>query len=92
MTWRAFSAAIRWLLSGSNSRAFGRLARIFGASGPVTPMFRTRRQGGAQLSERERLASAYRKARRQHRPSKVICSRARAVTHEILARGQQWTR
>ncbi len=88
MTWPAFSAAILSRLLGSNSRAFGRLARIFGASGPVQPMFRTRRQGGAQLSERERLAREYRTARRQHRPSKAICSKAKAVTHSILARGQ----
>ena len=88
MKWRAFSAAILSRLLGSSSRAFGRLARIFGVSEPVQPMFRTRRQGGAQLSERDRLASAYRTARRQHRPSKAICSRAKSVTHSILARGR----
>ena len=92
MKWRAFSAAILSRLLGSSSRAFGRLARIFGVSGPVQPMFRTRRQGGAQLSERDRLASECRKARRQHRPVKARYSEARALTHAILARGQQWTR
>lgn len=88
MTWRAFSAAIRWLHSVTNSPAHDPNAPTGGASGPAAPMFRTRRGAGAQLSERDRLAGEYQTARRQHRPSKAICSRARDVTHGILARGQ----
>ena len=86
--WPAFSAALSQVHTVFSNLARVLSGRIGGASGPVQPMFRTRRGGGATLSERDRLASAYRKARRQHRPSKVICSRAKSVTHSILARGR----
>ena len=90
--WPAFSAALSQVHTVFSNLARVLSGRIGGASGPVQPMFRTRRGGGATLSERDRLASECRKARRQHRPVKARYSEARALTHAILARGQQWTR
>lgn len=92
MKWPAFSAALRAAHSAFSSLAFGGIGSIIGASGPVWPIVQKPRSDGALISERDRLANEYRTARRLHRPSKAIYSRARDVTHGILSRGQQWTR
>jgi hypothetical protein len=88
MKWPVFSAAILSRLSDLASRVRAGIAPTGGASGPAKPVFRSRRIAGGLLSRRDQLAGEARTARRQHRPVSPIYSRARAVTHEILARGQ----
>lgn len=90
--WANAISAVQRGLSAFNSLAFGGIGSIIGASGPVWPIVQKPRSDGALISERDRLANEYRTARRQHRPSRAIYSRARDVTHGILSRGQQWTR
>lgn len=92
MRWPASSAALSQVHTVFSNLARVLSGRICGASGPVWPIVQKPRSDGALISERDRLANEYRTARRLHRPSKAIYSRARDVTHGILSRGQQWTR
>jgi len=86
--WPASSAALSQVHTVFSSLAFGGIGSIVGAYGRVWPTGQKPKSDGALISERDRLANEYRTARRQHRPVSPIYSRARAVTHEILARGQ----
>ena len=88
-TWLgAFIAAIRSRLSATASLVRAASAPILGAFGPAKPAAPPPSFAGLLLSQRELLAAEAREARRQHRPVSAIYSRARAVTHSILARGQ----
>jgi hypothetical protein len=87
MRWPAFIAAIFSRRSAFNSRDADQSAPTSGASGHAVPIFRSQRRDGWILSERDRLATAIQKARRQRRPSKALCSEAARLTTNILAGG-----
>lgn len=87
MTWLALYAAILTRLSDLASRVRALAAPITGASGLAQRTGQTRNADAITTSARELIAHEARQARRQHRPVKPIYSRARAITHGILARG-----
>lgn len=87
MTWLALYAAIPSVLSDLASQGREAFARITGASGLAQRTGQTRNADAITTSARELIAHEARQARRQNRPVKPIYSRARAITHGILARG-----
>ncbi len=83
----AVFSAVQTRLSGFSNLGCVARGSIIGASGLAQRTGQTRNADAITTSARELIAHEARQARRQHRPVKPIYSRARAITHGILARG-----